>query len=217
MIAFIEDIKAIYRNDPACRNIEFLLYPGFLAITAHRMIHFLWKLRLPFFPRLFSEIVRFLTGLEIHPGATIGPGFFVDHGMGLVIGETTEIGRNCVLFHNVTLGGTGKHHRKRHPTLGDNVYVGTGAILLGPITVSDNVRIGANSFIVMRDVPSDCTVAGTPARIIKRNGDRVDEELPKTQLSPERTHSLDAGELTRYAPRENAVQFDGDNSVTGPV
>ena len=180
MIAIFEDIRAIYRNDPAAHTIEFLLYPGFQAITAHRFIHVLYKLHIPFIPRLLSQIVRFLTGLEIHPGARIGKGFFVDHGAGVVIGETTEIGRNCVLFHNVTLGGTGKHVGKRHPTIGDNVFIGTGAILLGPIHVGNNVKIGANSFVVMRDVPSDCTVAGTPARIIKRNDKFVDEELPKT-------------------------------------
>lgn len=179
-LAIIEDIRAIYRNDPACRNIEFLLYPGFHAITFHRLFHFLWRLRVPFLPRLFSQINRFFTGLEIHPGATIGPGFFVDHGMGVVIGETTIIGTNCVLFHNVTLGGTGKHDGKRHPTIGDNVFIGTGAILLGPISVGSNVKIGANSFIVMCDVPSNSTVAGTPARIIKRDGARCDEELPRT-------------------------------------
>ncbi len=179
-MAILEDIKAIYRNDPAARNIEFLLYPGFHAITYHRFNHFLWKLGVPFLPRLFSEIIRFVTGLEIHPGAEIGRGFFVDHGMGVVIGETTEIGDNCVLFHNVTLGGTGKHKGKRHPTVGNNVLIGTGAILLGPIRVGNNVRIGANSFVVMRDIPDDCTVAGTPARIIKRNGCNCNEELPKT-------------------------------------
>ena len=184
-MSIIEDIRAIYRNDPACRNIEFLLYPGFHAITFHRMFHFLWKLHVPFLPRLFSQINRFFTGLEIHPGATIGPGFFVDHGMGVVIGETTIIGRNVVLFHNVTLGGTGKHHGKRHPTIGDNVFIGTGAILLGPINVGSNVKIGANSFIVMCDVPSNSTVAGTPARIIKRDGIRCDEELPRTVHIPQ--------------------------------
>lgn len=180
MLATFEDIKAIYRNDPAAKNIEFLLYPGFHAITFHRFNHLLYNLHIPFIPRLFSQLVRFFTGLEIHPGAKIGKGFFVDHGAGVVIGETTEIGRNCVLFHNVTLGGTGKHTGKRHPTLGNNVLIGTGAILLGPITVGDNVKIGANSFVVMRDVPSNCTVGGTPAKIIKRDERLVDEELPKT-------------------------------------
>ena len=178
----IGDIKAIYRNDPAAKNIEFLLYPGFHAILFHRLIHWLWKISVPFLPRLFSQISRFLTGLEIHPGATIGGGFFVDHGAGVVIGETTEIGENCVMFHNVTLGGTGKHRGKRHPTIGNNVVIGTGAILLGPIKVGDNVKIGANSFIFMRDVPSNCTVAGVPARIVKRDGKRRDEPLPAAEI-----------------------------------
>jgi serine O-acetyltransferase len=182
MSTFTEDIKAIYRNDPAARALEFLLYPSFHAIALHRFTHLLWKLRLPFLPRLISQLNRFLTGIEIHPGATIVKGFFIDHGAGVVIGETAEIGNNCVLFHNVTLGGTGKHHGKRHPTLGSNVLVGTGAILLGPIEVGDNVRIGANSFIIMRDVPPGCTVVGTPARIVRRNGFAVDEELPCTDL-----------------------------------
>jgi serine O-acetyltransferase len=180
MSALFEDIKAIYRNDPASKNIEFLLYPGFHAITIHRFVHFLWNLGVPFIPRLISQISRFLTGLEIHPGAQIGHGFFCDHGAGVVIGETTRIGVNCVLFHNCTLGGTGKHVGKRHPTLGNNVLVGTGATLLGPIMVGDNVRIGANSFVVMRDIPSNCTVAGTPAMITKRDGLHVREELPRT-------------------------------------
>ena len=180
MPAIIDDIKAIYHNDPAAKNIEFLLYPGFHAISFHRLIHWLWNLDIPFIPRLLSEVNRFLTGLEIHPGAKIGKGVFIDHGAGLVIGETAEIGDNCVLYHNVTLGGTGKHSGKRHPTLGNNVLVGTGAILLGPIKVGDNVRIGANSFVVMRDIPSNCTVAGTPARIIKREAVPCNEELPRT-------------------------------------
>ena len=181
MLSTIEDIKAIYRNDPACRNLEFLLYPGFQAITMHRFIHFLWNLRIPFLPRMLSQISRFLTGLEIHPGAKIGKGYFCDHGAGVVIGETTRIGINCVMFHNVTLGGTGKHIGKRHPTIGNNVLIGTGATLLGPITVGDNVKIGANSFVVMRDVPSHCTVAGSPATITRRNGDYCHEELPMTR------------------------------------
>ncbi|MDH3890027.1 MAG: serine O-acetyltransferase [candidate division Zixibacteria bacterium] len=180
MSIILDDIRAIYRNDPAVRNIEFLLYPGFQATLAHRLIHLLWKLRIPFVPRLLSQVSRFVTGLEIHPGATIGRGFFVDHGAGVVIGETTVIGDNCVLFHNVTLGGTGKHHGKRHPTVGSNVFIGTGATLLGPIEVGDNVKIGANTFVVMRDIPSNCSVVGTPARIIKRNGIQREEELPKT-------------------------------------
>jgi serine O-acetyltransferase len=171
--SIIEDVRAIYRNDPAARNIEFLLYPGFHAIFWHRIIHILWNIGIPFIPRFFSEINRFLTGVEIHPGATIGKGFFIDHGMGVVIGETSEIGDNCVIFHNVTLGGTGKHKGKRHPTLGDNVFVGTGAILLGPLTVGDNVRIGANTFLYMVDIPDNSTVVGTPGVIVRKDGQNV--------------------------------------------
>jgi serine O-acetyltransferase len=182
MISVIEDIKAIYRNDPAAKNIEFLLYPGFHAILIHRLAHLLWKLRIPFIPRLISQISRFLTGIEIHPGARIGKGFFVDHGMGVVIGETSEIGDNCVLFHNVTLGGTGKHKGKRHPSIGNNVMIGTGAILLGPIKVGNDVRIGANTFILMRDVPDNCTVVGTPGRIARMNHLNVDVGLPLTKV-----------------------------------
>ncbi len=182
MFKIYDDIKAIYKNDPAAQNIEFLLYPSFHAIFFHRFIHWMWKTHVPFFPRLFSQLTRFFTGLEIHPGATIGRGFFVDHGAGVVIGETTIIGDNCVLFHNVTLGGTGKHQGKRHPTIGNKVLIGTGATLLGPLTVGDNVKIGAGSFIFMHDVPDNCTVAGAPARIVKRNGKRVDQPLPETKV-----------------------------------
>lgn len=182
MISLIEDIKAIYRNDPAARNIEFSLYPGLHAIILHRFTHLLWKLKIPFLPRLLSQISRFLTGIEIHPGAKIGKGFFIDHGMGVVIGETTEIGDNCVLFHNVTLGGTGKHKGKRHPTIGNNVMIGTGAILLGPIKVGNDVKIGANTFILMQDVPDNTTVAGTPGRIVKMNGQSVSIKLSPSEV-----------------------------------
>jgi serine O-acetyltransferase len=181
VISIIEDIKAIYRNDPAVRNIEFLLYPGLHAILIHRFTHLLWKAKIPFVPRLLSQISRFLTGIEIHPGAKIGKGCFIDHGMGVVVGETTEIGDSCVLFHNVTLGGTGKHKGKRHPTIGDNVMIGTGAILLGPINVGTNVRIGANTFILMQDIPDNTTVAGTPGRIVKMNGRSVSIKLTRLE------------------------------------
>lgn len=171
----INDIKAIYRNDPAIKGIEFLLYPCLHALIFHRYFaHPLEKLGIPFFPRLISQIARFLTGIEIHPGAKIGKGFFIDHGAGVVVGGTAEIGDNCVLFHNVTLGGTGKHKGKRHPTLGNNVLIGTASTILGPITVGDNVKIGANTVIINRHVPSNCTVVGTPGKIIKLNGKHVD-------------------------------------------
>jgi len=179
-----DDIKAIYKNDPAAKGIEFLLYPSLHAIVVHRYIsHPLYTIRVPFIPRLISQIARFFTGIEIHPGAKIGKGLFIDHGMGTVIGETSEIGENCVLFHNVSLGGTGHHKTKRHPTLGSNVLVGTNATLLGPINVGDNVKIGAETVIINRDVPSNCTVVMAPGKIVKLNGKRVDIKLKKSDYS----------------------------------
>ncbi len=174
-----EDVKAIYRNDPACRNLEFLLYPSLHAIVVHRyLIHPLYRLGVPFFPRLLSQVARFLTGMEIHPGARIGPGFFCDHGAGVVIGETAVIGARCVLFHGVTLGGTGKHTGKRHPTVGDNVFIGTHATILGPVRIGDDSRIGAEAVVINRDVPANCSVVGSPAYIVKRDGKKVHEPLP---------------------------------------
>ncbi|MBU2562215.1 MAG: serine O-acetyltransferase [Nanoarchaeota archaeon] len=173
-----EDIKAIYRNDPAVRNIEFLLYPGLHAIFVHRYLsHLLYRARIPFIPRLISQIMRFLTGIEIHPGAKIDKGLFIDHGMGTVIGETVKIGKNCVMFHNVTLGGTGKEKGKRHPSIGNNVFIGTGAILLGAMKIGDNVKIGADTFIMNKNVPKNCTVTGTPGRIVRLNNKKVNIKL----------------------------------------
>jgi serine O-acetyltransferase len=184
--AFTEDLNAIVQNDPAATSrLETLLcHLPLHAVWAYRIAHFgRERLRIPLLPRLLSAFARFATGVEIHPGARIGRAFFIDHGSGVVIGETAEIGDDCVIFHNVTLGGTGKHRGKRHPTVGDNVLIGTGATLLGPITIGDNARVGANSFIHMHDVPPNCTAVGTPARLVKRDGVRVSEELPRTQLS----------------------------------
>ena len=179
MLALIEDIKAIYRNDPACKNIEFLLYPSFHAIIAHRyLIHPLHRVKTPFLPRFFSQVLRFLTGIEIHPGAKIKPGFFCDHGCGVVIGETVEIGRNCTMFHGVTLGGTGKEEGKRHPTIGDDVYIGHGASVIGPVVVGSRSKIGAQTVIANRDVPCDCTVVGSPPLIVKRRGRKTGLPLP---------------------------------------
>ncbi|MEK6757873.1 MAG: serine O-acetyltransferase EpsC [Nanoarchaeota archaeon] len=173
-----EDIKSIYRNDPAVKNIEFILYPGLHSIVVHRYVsHQLYKFKIPFFPRLISQIMRFFTGIEIHPGAKIGKGFFIDHGMGIVIGETAEIGTNCVMYHNVTLGGTGKEKGKRHPTIGNNVTIGTGAILLGRVQVGNNVKIGADTFIIDKKVPSNSTVVGTPGKVVKLNGEKVNLKL----------------------------------------
>lgn len=172
------EIKAIYRNDPAVKNIEFLVYPGLYAIVIHKYIsHQLYKLKIPFLPRLISQTMRFFTGIEIHPGAKIGNGFFIDHGIGVVIGETAEIGNDCVMFHNVTLGGTGKHKGKRHPTVGNNVVIGTGAILLGPIKIGSNVNIGADTLVINKDIPSNCTVVGTPGKIVRLKDKKVNLEL----------------------------------------
>lgn len=165
------DFLIIFERDPAARNwLEVLVcYPGLHALLLHRVAHWLYKRKLPFFPRFLSHIGRIFTGIEIHPGATIGKGVFIDHGMGVVIGETAILGDYCLIYQNVTLGGTGKETGKRHPTLGCNVVVGTGAKVLGNIQVGDHVRVGAGS-IVLRDVPSDCTVVGVPGRIISRSG-----------------------------------------------
>lgn len=170
----IADFRIIFERDPAARNwLEVLFcYPGLQALLFHRICHWLFNLGIPFIPRAISQFSRFLTGIEIHPGAQIGKGVFIDHGMGVVIGETAIIGDYALIYQGVTLGGTGKECGKRHPTLGENVVVGAGAKVLGNIQVGNNVRIGAGS-VVLRDVPSDCTVVGIPGRIIYRSGVRV--------------------------------------------
>ncbi len=168
------DFRIIFERDPAARNwLEVLFcYPGLQALLFHRLAHRLYRIAIPFIPRLISHIARFLTGIEIHPGATIGKGVFIDHGMGVVIGETAIVGDYALIYQGVTLGGTGKQSGKRHPTLGENVVVGAGAKVLGNIEIGKNVRIGAGS-VVLRDVPSDCTVVGVPGRIIYRSGVKV--------------------------------------------
>ncbi len=172
-----KDLQAVFDKDPAARNvIEVILsYPGFHAIFLHRINHKLWNFKIPVIPRLLSHIARFLTGIEIHPAAKIGGGFFIDHGMGTVIGETTEIGENCLLYQGVTLGGTGKEKGKRHPTLGSNVVIGAGAKILGPISIGDYAKIGANS-VVLKEVPDYAIVVGVPGKIIKKKMIRVEEE-----------------------------------------
>jgi len=168
------DIKAALERDPAARSrLEVLVcYPGLHAILLHRVGHWLWNHRLRLMARFLSELARVLTGIEIHPAATIGRSLFIDHGMGTVIGETTEIGDNCTLYQGVTLGGTGKGTGKRHPTLGNNVVVGVGASVLGNIVIGDNALVGAGS-VVLQPVPSDCTVVGVPARVVREQGKRV--------------------------------------------
>jgi serine O-acetyltransferase len=164
-----EDFRVIFERDPAANNwLEVLCcYPGFHALTLHRFAHWLYRRRVAFFPRLISHITRLFTGIEIHPGATIGKGVFIDHGMGVVIGETAIVGDYCLIYQGVTLGGTGKELGKRHPTLGHSVVVGAGAKVLGNIQVGDYARVGAGS-IVLRDVPSHCTAVGVPGRNICR-------------------------------------------------
>lgn len=178
---FLDDIAAIRKNDPAARNIIeiWLCYPTLHAILIHRVAHFLhMRLRVPVLPRFISVCNRLITGVEIHPGARVGRGFFIDHGSGVVIGETSEIGDGCVFFHGVTLGGTGHHKGKRHPTIGDNVLVGANATLLGPIEVGSDAKIGATAVVINRDVPSGCTVVGAPGKIVKRGGVYADAPLP---------------------------------------
>ena len=182
------DIAIIKERDPAARGIlEIILcYPGFQAIFIHRFTHTLWKYKLPIIPRLLSQINRSLTGIEIHPGAKIGRKVFIDHGMGVVIGETAEIGDNCLLYQGVTLGGTGKSHGKRHPTLKRNVVIGAGAKVLGSITVGTNTRIGAGS-VVVRSVASNSTVVGVPGRVVHQSGVKINplahSALPDTEAN----------------------------------
>ncbi len=181
------DIKSVYRNDPALHGkffgfLEIIMYPGVWAIILHRIAHLLFTLKIPFIPRLISHVSRFLTGIEIHPGAKIGRGFFIDHGHSVVIGETAEIGENVLIYQQVTLGGTGLSAGKRHPTLGNNIFVGAGAKILGPISIGDNSMIGAGSIIV-KDVPDSSVVVGNPGHVIKRFGKRVQEAVnPANQL-----------------------------------
>lgn len=169
------DIQAVFDRDPAARHIlEVLLcYPGFHALQMHRIAHFLWKKGLKFPARLLAHVSRFLTGVEIHPGAVIGPGCFIDHGMGVVIGETAEIGENVTLYQGAVLGGRGTEKGKRHPTIGNNVVIAAGAKILGSFKVGDNSKIGAGA-VVLKDVPPNCTVVGIPGRIVREQGRRVD-------------------------------------------
>ena len=225
----LADFKIIFERDPAARNwLEVLIcYPGLQAILLHRIAHPLYKLRIPFIPRLISTIARFLTGIEIHPGAAIGKGFFIDHGMGVVIGETAIIGDDVLLYQGVTLGGTGKECGKRHPTVGNNVVVGAGAKVLGNIEIGNNVRIGAGS-VVLRGVPSNCTVVGVPGRIVYRSGVRVDPlehgSLPDSEAQViralvDRIESLEQQleKLQQQQPSYQASKVNSSNGETSVV
>lgn len=185
--AIVTDFQIIFDRDPAARNwLEvFLCYPGWHALFFHRIAHSIQKIKIPFLPRLISNFARLLTGVEIHPSAQIGRGVFIDHGMGVVIGETAIIGDYTTIYQGVTLGGTGKEIGKRHPTLGHEIVVGAGAKILGNIAIGDRVNIGAGS-IVLRDVPDDCTVVGIPARIVRHRGKSIKSESDEQQINRER-------------------------------
>jgi len=166
--AIREQFETVFREDPAAKSVIeiFLCYPGFHAILLHRFAHWLYRLRVPLVPRLISQFSRFFTGIEIHPGATIGRRFFIDHGSGVVIGETSEIGDDVLMYQGVTLGGTGHGRGKRHPTIGNNVVIGTGAKILGDIRIGDNSKVGAGS-VVVHAVPDNSTVVGVPGRVVR--------------------------------------------------
>ncbi|CAM4251780.1 serine O-acetyltransferase [Paenibacillus alkaliterrae] len=180
---FRSDIQAVFENDPAARSrFEVVFtYSGLHAIWAHRVAHPLYRKGWYTLARMISQVSRFMTGIEIHPGARIGDRLFIDHGMGVVIGETCEIGDDVVIYQGVTLGGTGKEKGKRHPTIGNNVVIGSGAKVLGSFSVGDYSNIGSNA-VVLREVPMNCTVVGNPGRVVKRDGQRVGDRLDHTQL-----------------------------------
>ena len=178
-----EDIRLIKERDPAARSSfeVWLLYSGLHAVRSYRRAHWFYKRRMYLVARWISEFARFRTGIEIHPGAKIGKGLFIDHGTGVVIGETTEIGDNCTIYQGVTLGGTGKDKGKRHPTIGNNVMIGAGAKILGPFKVGDNAKIAANA-VVLNEVPANCTAVGVPANIVRVNGKKVRQDLDQIHM-----------------------------------
>jgi len=192
-ITFRGEIRATLDRDPAAiSSIEVLLtYAGLHATILHRIAHVIWKVKIPYIPRIISQLGRAITGIEIHPGATIGKGFFIDHGTGVVIGETTVIGENVTLFQGVTLGGTGKQRGKRHPNIGNNAVIGTGAKVLGNITIGDNSYVGANA-VVIKDVPPNSTVVGVPGRITKQDGKKLDTSLDHIHVLDPIKQSMEA-------------------------
>ncbi len=181
--ALKREIQVVFERDPAARSIleVVICYPGLHAIISHRLAHLLYRKRWFFLARLVSHTSRFLTGIEIHPGAQIGKGFFIDHGSGIVIGETTEIGDNVTIYQGVTLGGSGKEKGKRHPTIGNNVTISAGAKILGSFAVGDHAKIGGGS-VVVKAVPPNCTVVGVPGRIVARDGVRVEDDYTDVDL-----------------------------------
>jgi len=192
LLGFRKEINAVFERDPAARTyIEVvLLYSGLHAIVMYRIAHFLLSIRIPFIPRFLSQMARFFTGIEIHPGAKIGESLFIDHGMGVVIGETSVVGNNVTLYQGVTLGGTGKEKGKRHPNIDDNVVIGTGAKILGNITIGENSYIGANA-VVLKDVPANSTVVGVPGRITKQDGKKIETALDHVHVLDPLKQSLE--------------------------
>lgn len=219
--SLIADFRIIFERDPAARNwLEVLVcYPGLQALFLHRFAHWLYCIGIPFFPRFISHLSRFITGIEIHPGAQIGQGVFIDHGMGVVIGETAIVGDYSLIYQGVTLGGTGKETGKRHPTLGENVVIGGGAKVLGNIQIGNNVRIGAGS-VVLRDVPSNCTVVGVPGRVVYRSGVRVDPlehgNLPDSEAAVIRT-LVDRIESLEQEVKQLRQSHSHNNSLVAAV
>jgi serine O-acetyltransferase len=210
-----EDIATVLERDPAARSrLEVVLcYSGLHALWFYRINHWLWNRHFYLLGRGLSQLSRLLTGIEIHPGAQIGRRLFIDHGMGVVIGETTIIGDDVTLYQGVTLGGTGKEHGKRHPTIGDNVVIGGGAKILGNITVGNNCRVGAGS-VVLRDVPDDSTVVGVPGHIIFRNGKRVVITDPK-QINDPLSEALAAVATEVNKLRERVHKLEGESTADG--
>lgn len=201
---FIEDAKSIAERDPAATSVleVIFLYSGFHAVCLHRIAHWFYKRNMRFIARFISQLNRFLTGVEIHPGAKIGKGLFIDHGMGVVIGETAEVGDNCTIYHNVTLGGTGKDKGKRHPTIGNNVLISTGAKVLGPFKVGDNSRIGANA-VVLNEIEPNTTVVGVPGRAVKRGNQKI---VPSIELDQIHIPDPVAQELCRIKQRLESLE-----------
>ena len=211
-----EDVETVKKKDPAARStFEILLtYSGLHAVLMYRVAHWFYKKKLFTVARVISQTARFFTGIEIHPGAKIGRGFFIDHGSGVVIGETAEIGDNCLIYQNVTLGGTGKEKGKRHPTLGNNVMVGAGARVLGPFKVGDNAKIAANA-VVLEEVPPNCTAVGVPARIVRRNGEKVCGQLDQVHIPDPVAQEL-CKQLMRIERLEAQVKLLKQNGLEVP-
>ena len=203
-MSLLEDARNIQRKDPAARNVleVILLYPGFHILVYHRVAHWLYEHKHFFLARWVSQHGRHKTGIEIHPGAKIGKCLFIDHGMGIVFGETTEIGDNCTIYHGVTLGGTGKDTGKRHPPLGNNVLIGAGTKVLGPVFIGDNARVGAGS-VVLRNLPANCTAVGVPAEVVRINNKAI---VPSDDLDQQDLPDVTAQRLTELDRRISAIE-----------